>query len=171
MNRKPLLVQNTAKLVVAEADAGDLGQVLGQAGRRPVREAIPQGEGVGLDGPFHLPEERGSCSGRTPRRLDRVQRLDPTLAIQTPDAVDGVGPAPQALGDRGDRIPCVGHQNNQTVAKNVGRWSPQALAIEFVPLLLGQLDATSHGHLPAAPPPPIKSSDWDRVYESFCVST
>ncbi len=55
MKRKPLLMQQSAYLVVAETNPRDLGQMLGQSGCRPGRKTIPELQRIGLHCLSHLP--------------------------------------------------------------------------------------------------------------------
>jgi hypothetical protein len=63
------------------------------------------------------------------------------------------------LGDRGDGVARVGHENDQTIPKNIRGVGGEAKTIQFVPLLFRELDATTHTNLPAAPPLELGSSD------------
>lgn len=102
---------------------------------------------------------RGILANTLIRRKTRVDYLCATLA------------ASQVPRNRGDRVPRIGQEDDQTIAEDIRRGCRQSNAVQFVPLVVGQLDAASHGNLPAAPPPGVKSDDRYGKGKSFCVST
>ena len=148
-----MAVQQSSELVLAEADAGRLGQVRAQPCYRPGGEAVPQRQRVGQHGPSHLAEKIGRGPAGSPRRLDRPQGAGAALAVQASDSNDRVGAAPQVFGDRRDRVAEVGLEDDQAVPKDFGGLGGEAQAIEFVPLPVRELDAPTHAVLLAAPPP------------------
>ncbi len=128
---------------------------------------------MGLDqqGPAHLGDEFGRGPAGPARRLDRPQGSDATLAVRAADPHDGVGAAPQVLGDRRDRVARVGLGDDQAVAKDAGGLGREADAIQLVPLLVRELDTPTHDNLPAAPPPRGTLSRVGRLNETICGPT
>ncbi len=142
-------MQEPTHLIVAEADAGDLRQMAGEPDSRPVRESVTQRHRVGRDGLLHGGEElRGSAAG-TSRRLDGPQRVDPGLAVEATDPIDGEGRAAESPGDRSDGIASIGQQDDQAVAVDVGRIGREAQAVELIDLVVAEFDPSSHGNLRA----------------------
>jgi hypothetical protein len=149
MNRIALPMEDSAHLVVAETNADDFRRMGGEPVGRPVRKAVAERQGIGRDGLPHGGEEfRGRSSG-TPRGLDGSQSVDPGLAVQAAKAIDREDGTTQPFGDRGDGIAGVGHEDNETVAVNVGRFGRESKAIESIDLRVGELDTSSHDNLPA----------------------
>jgi hypothetical protein len=97
--------------------------------------------------------------------------IDASLAVQAANPDDRVGAATQILGDRRDRIAGVGFEDDQTIAENVRGFGGEANAIQFVPLLVRELDAPTHDALLAAPPPRKIVSSLEKLNGSICVPT
>jgi hypothetical protein len=163
--------QQPAQLVRAASDACDLGQVRRQSRQRPGGKAVSERQWIGRHRPAHLVDELGRGLARPARRLDRLEDLDAALAIQATNPDHRVGAATEVLGDRRDRVAGVGLENDQTVAENVGGLGGEANTIQFVPLLVRELDAPTHDALLAAPPPRKTVSSLEKLNGSICVPT
>jgi hypothetical protein len=171
LDREPVAAQQAAELVGAKTDAGGLGQMGGQSRHRPSREAVPQSQRIGQYRLAHLLDKLGRGPSRPARRLDRLQGVDAALAVQATHPRDRVGRASQIFGDRGNGVARVGLENDQTVAKNVGGLGGEANAIQFVPLLVRELDTPTHDALLAAPPPEKAVSSLEKLNGSIFVPT
>jgi hypothetical protein len=172
VDRKPMPMQEAAQLIGAESNPRDPGQMAGQPRCRPGRKPVAQRQRAGLHRLFHcLDEGRGRATGATGRMAGR-QRFDASPAVQPTDAYDRVGATAESLSNRRNGIARVGHQNNQAVAKDIGRIGGQSHAIQFVPLGFAQCNTPSHGYdLHMALLPPGRSTMTTVFNESFCVAT
>src|SRR5271156_5691838 len=102
MNRIALLMEETTQLIVAESDPGNLRQMGSQTDCRPVRESVPERQRVCRERFLHSCDEFGGRTAGASRRLDRAQRINPSLAVHAADAIDREGGATKTPGDGGD---------------------------------------------------------------------
>jgi hypothetical protein len=173
VDREALLLEQTPDLVVAVMNAGDLSQVLGQACGRPGGKAVAQLQGTGQDGLTQLVQE-GRRRLRGPTRTGPgLEGIEPPLAIEPPDPRDGVRAAAQEGSNLCHRTTGMGAQNDQAVAKHVGRGRGKAQLIEGVPLGVGKVERWPHEDLLTVSDDSCQGrktgGSW--LDDSFCVPT
>src|SRR5262249_36897627 len=165
-------LEQATHLVVAEADSGLLGEVLGQARGAPGGETVAQSQRAGSHRLTQAGAEVVGGAAGPARAVAWMQGVDAALTVQTTDALDGVGGAAQEVGQLRDRAARMGAQDDQAVAEHFRRGRAETQPVQGVKLLVAQRDQVSHNDLLTWP---IGPSGFNIVSqglaESFCVST